>query len=356
MKTLFKLNNYLILDLFEIELEAKEGFFRFHGSKNFNSNLIFQGNEYIFIPCEFSSFETTSEGKQSRPILKISNINNYISKILKDRNDLIGKKTYRKRILGKDLDTVNFQDGINPFGVSAFNTYISNDKFIINLKKSENKETVEFELVTKVDIENLSLPSRKITNDTCSWGYRCYGCNYGNTPDYEGPIISSTPLNIDSPSSEYFKQSSWQGNSNSPDPGIPIADENDKTFLASYKLNTNLPNSSYNLTNLTYKGEWSASISYSKGDFVYLDPISNIDVQQNISNAAYINKPKTFYVCIENNILNKFPENNTNVWKPDKCSKTLRGCLLRFQDYLSNNGSLPFGAFPATFPYNNDKS
>ena len=41
MKTLFKLNNYLILDLFEIELESNEGYLRFHGSKNFSSNLTF---------------------------------------------------------------------------------------------------------------------------------------------------------------------------------------------------------------------------------------------------------------------------------------------------------------------------
>jgi hypothetical protein len=39
MKTLFKLNNYLILDLFEIELESNEGYLRFHGSKNFSSSI-----------------------------------------------------------------------------------------------------------------------------------------------------------------------------------------------------------------------------------------------------------------------------------------------------------------------------
>ena len=82
MNTLFKLNNYLILDLYEIELEPNEGFFRFHGSKNFSQNLVFQGNEYSFLPCEFSSFQKSSDGRQSRPSLKIANVNNYFSKIL----------------------------------------------------------------------------------------------------------------------------------------------------------------------------------------------------------------------------------------------------------------------------------
>jgi lambda family phage minor tail protein L len=353
MKTLFKLNNYLILDLFEIELESNEGYLRFHGSKNFSSNIIFQGNQYIFIPCEFSSFETSSDGKQSRPVLKIANINNYFSKILKDRADLIGKKVFRKKILGKDLDSINFTDGINPFGVSAFNTYIAYDKFIINLKKSENSESIELELVTKVDIENLSLPTRKVTNDTCSWNYRCYGCNYGNTPAFKGPQINSTPLNKLQPSYLYFKESTWQGNASSPDPGLPIADENDKTFLSAYKQD--LANNSYGLAAITYKGEWSSTATYNSGDFVYVDPVLSLDAQQDVNNVNFINKPKTFYICISDNIINKFPDKNTNVWKQDKCSKTLRGCLLRFEDYLSDNGALPFGAFSATFPFNNDK-
>ena len=79
MNTLFKLNNYVVIDLFEIELESNEGYLRFHGSKNFNKNLIFQNKEYIFIPCEFSQFETTSDGRQGRPKIKIGNVNNYFS-------------------------------------------------------------------------------------------------------------------------------------------------------------------------------------------------------------------------------------------------------------------------------------
>jgi|688.fasta_scaffold14013_7 lambda family phage minor tail protein L len=363
MNTLFKLNNYIILDLFELELEPNEGYLRIHGCKNFDSNLIFQENEYIFMPCEFSNFESTSDGRQSRPSLKISNINNYISKVLKDRGDLIGKNFFRKRIFAKDLDIINFKDGINPFGVSAFNTYISNDKFIINLKKSENKNTVELELVTKIDLENLSLPSRKVTNDTCSWGYRCSGCNYGNKPNYAGPLISckisnSQTVSALQASSFYFKKTEWGGNSSSPDPGLPIADENNKTFLSNYK--PALKNNSYGLDRLNYKGDWSPNTKYMKGDFVYVNPFSSVSSVEYEYQINFDNKPKTFFVCIEDNVSNKFPEKNSNLWKQDKCSKTLTGCLLRFQDYITQNSltidkALPFGAFPATFPYENNK-
>ena len=345
MNTLFKLNNYVIIDLFEIELDANEGYLRFHGSKNFNKNLFFQDKEYIFIPCEFSSYETNSDGRQSRPKLQIGNINNYISKIMQDRNDLIGKNCNRKKILAKDLDTRNFENGINPYGISNFNTYIAFDKFVINAKTAENLNLVELELVTKVDIQTLSIPARKITNDTCSWNYRCYGCNYGNNKNYSGPKL---PVSIGGNFNTYL--------------GVPVADDNDKVFVK--KTNdTNsgdlydLPyNGSYNLTSLTYKAEWLSTTSYVAGDFVYLDAISDTNLENNEAVLVSLNKPKNYFVCIQSN-LNKNPLNNTDVWVQDKCSRTLRGCMLRFANNTSltnNKPYLPFGGFPATFPYNNE--
>lgn len=345
MNTLFKLNNYVIIDLFEIELESNEGYLRFHGSKNFNKNLFFQNKEYIFIPCQFSSYETNSDGRQSRPKLEIGNINNYISKVLQDRNDLIGKNFNRKKILAKDLDLKNFENEINPYGISNFNTYISFDKFIINSKLSENLNLVELELVTKIDIQSLSIPARKITNDTCSWNYRCYGCNYGNNKNYSGPKL---PVTVGGGFNSYL--------------GVPVADDNDKVFVKKTN-NTNsgdlydLPyNGSYNLESLTYKGEWSSTTSYIAGDFVYLDSISDTNLETDEAVLIPLNKPKNYFVCISENS-NKNPINNTNVWKQDKCSRTLRGCMLRFANNTSlteNKPYLPFGAFPATFPYNNE--
>jgi lambda family phage minor tail protein L len=345
MNTLFKLNNYVIIDLFEIELEANEGYLRFHGSKNFDKNIFFQGKEYTFIPCEFSSYETNSDGRQSRPKLQIGNINNYFSKIMQDRNDLIGKNCNRKKILARDLDSKNFENGINPYGISNFNTYIAFDKFIINAKLAENLNVVELELVTKVDVQTLSIPARKITNDTCSWNYRCYGCNYGNNKNYSGPIV---PFAIGGGFNTYL--------------GVPVADDNDKVFVKKPN-DTNsgdlydLPyNGSYNLESLTYKGEWLSTTSYVVGDFIYLDAISDTNLENNEAVLVSLNKPKNYFVCVEANT-NKNPLNNTDVWKQDKCSRTLRGCRLRFNNNTSlteGKPYLPFGAFPATFPYNNE--
>jgi len=353
MSSLFKLNNYVVIDLFEIELDTNEGYLRFHGSKNFEKNLIFQGKEYLFIPCELSTLEKSIDGKQTRPKLKISNINNYISRVFYDRHDLIAKGFYRKRILAKDLDAVNFTNSINPFGSSAFNTYISLDKLIINRKISENKEFIEIELSSSIDVETVFVPNRKINNDTCVWKYKCFGCNYGNTADYQGPVIKAFPSASPFPSQVWFEQSYWAGGG--PDLGLPIADENDKTFLSGYQ--PTILTDSYNLTGIQYLGAYSSTQNYLGGHFIYVDNLSNIDFDTDQNTLQPLVKPKRFFMCVSDNTSGKYPEQNTDVWKEDKCSKTLKGCLLRFNDYVTDKNNpdkaLPFGSFPATFPYEN---
>jgi len=193
MSNLFLLNNTEIIDLFEIKLNDFEGYLYFHGSKNFEKNLVFQGKTYLYIPCEMSNLQYDSEGKQNRPTFTISNVNNFISNIIKDRKDLLGKDFYRKKLLAKDLDSVNFEgESKNPLGVSGFSEFISSDKFIINKKNLENKERVEFELSNVLDIDGLTCPSRKVYNNSCPWLYRGYGCNYGKNLSYSGPYINIT--------------------------------------------------------------------------------------------------------------------------------------------------------------------
>ncbi len=184
------MDNTSVLDLFEIKLNDFDGYFRFHGSKNLKSNIIFKQKEYLFIPCEISNLEYSSEAKQNRPTLSIANINNYISNLIKDRKDLIGKRFYRKKILTKDLDDVNFGgSNKNTLGASSFSSFISVDTFVIQKKNSENKDKVEFQLANILDLDGQTVPSRKVYHDICQWQYRGYGCNYGKLSNYDGPTI-----------------------------------------------------------------------------------------------------------------------------------------------------------------------
>jgi len=190
MANLFLLNNNEVLDLFEIKINDYEGYLRFHGSKNFNSNIIFQNVEYLYIPCELSNLEYSTDGKANRPTITISNINNFITNFIKDRNDLIGKRFYRKKILAKDLDSVNFGgENKNLLGTASFSSFISNDSYVVQKKNFETKEKVEFVLSNILDIENLTVPNRKVYNNACGWTYRGCGCNYGKINGYQGPTI-----------------------------------------------------------------------------------------------------------------------------------------------------------------------
>jgi lambda family phage minor tail protein L len=190
MSNIFTLQNNLVIDLFEIKLSDFEGYFLFHGSKNLTKDVVFQGRTYIYIPSEISNLEYNSEGKQNRPSLSIANVNNYISNIIKDRNDFLGKRFYRKKILAKDLDDSNFGGtDKNTLGTNFFTDYISLDTYIIHKKNNETKEKVDFELANILDIDGLTCPTRKVYNNTCQWQYRGCGCNYGKFYGYSGPVM-----------------------------------------------------------------------------------------------------------------------------------------------------------------------
>ena len=192
MSDLFLLKNSQIIDLCEIKLNDFDGYLFFHGSKNLNRDIVFQGKTYLYIPSELSNLEYNSEGKQSRPTLIISNVNNFITNLIKDRGDLIGKRFYRKKILAKDLDAENF-GGVNKntLGNTSFTSFISTETFILNKKNIENKEKVEFTLSNILDIDGLTVPTRKVFSDSCQWQYRGCGCNYGKLQNYSGPTVQA---------------------------------------------------------------------------------------------------------------------------------------------------------------------
>jgi len=190
MTTLHLLDNKEIIDLFEIKLNDYEGYFRFHGSKNFSADVVFAGLSYIYLPCELSNLQYESDGQQSRPTFSVSNVNNFMSDLLDGRSDLLGKELFRKKILAKDLDDVNFGGANrNTLGNKFSNNFIHVDSFIIHKKMSHSKDKVEFEIANVLDVDGITCPRRKVYNDSCQWQYRGCGCNYGKLLDYKGPFL-----------------------------------------------------------------------------------------------------------------------------------------------------------------------
>ncbi len=265
-----------------------------------------QGQDYFSLPIEPSNFKNSSDGELARPKIKIANTDLIISKYLRSANSLIGAKIIRKRTFVKFLDDENFAGGENPYfdintGTSMADpsSHLPEQVFYVNRRVSENKDFVEFELSSVLELENCFLPNRNTYARYCTWIYRGHGCRYAGNP-------------LRASNSQLFKDSS--GNA---------------------------------VTPLENKGLWTRETTYVKGDFVYTE-VTNIPLRTEGETdlTAPSEKLKTFYVCVANSAIgnNDFPPISKK-WQKDDCSKKITDCKLRFGTQLR------FGGFPGTNAY-----
>lgn len=342
--SLISLDPDSFVDLFEIYVDQTVGIFRFHAGKNFTSSIIFRGNAYIPLPIEFSGFEFSADGKQNRPTIKIANIDGFITDYIKNKNDLINSRMKRIKIFVRNLDDINFSDGVNPFfgyrtkrnAVKGYGNSFYEDNYIINRKNQENKYFIEFALSSPLDLENQTLPNRKISDNICAWSYRGCGCNYGKIqwPNQKFKIEDT----------EFTESQIW--GANKLNEGLPVADENNKEFYSKY---------GYNLTQITFRGSYNPEIgTYNPGDFVkYIDAV-NYDFFGNSLQFSQDNLSYSFYVCIKingasvSNVGAKNPSLEKEYWIKDSCAKNLTACRLR---WLNHPKGLPYGGFPGTRPF-----
>jgi phage-related protein len=279
----------------------------FHGGTNgVAGKIIFNGQEYLPIPVESEGFEILGDQRLPRP--KIS--------------------------------------GSNPFGTANPNAKMPDDKYFISRKTSENKLAVEFELVSSLELENVEIPSRKISSRYCPFIYRGYGCRYGY-------------------------------NSSQDSHDRVVATVNDQLFVTgagtSYGFNTDILNGGPTTNHskriessvddlLTPKGLWSGNQTdggqnrtYTTGDYVFT--YSNRALSGQGLTANYYQQHPVYYVCKSGHTttVDEPPNKRTDLWVKDACSKKLFGCKLRFanDDWggINTNKNLPYGGFPGTETY-----
>tara|TARA_Y100000361_G_scaffold146643_1_gene157302 strand:- start:966 stop:2177 length:1212 start_codon:yes stop_codon:yes gene_type:complete len=359
-----------IIELYEVDA-TKYGaeIYRFHPGKVVNGDIFHDDAKYKSIPMEVDGMEIKGDGTLPRPVLRIANVDGFISEIIQGRDDFVGLQVTRRRIFLKYLDAENFHNGENPFGDPDVNSRFPDDKFIINQKKAEDKNVVEFELVSPLEMDTVKLPSRHIISNYCNWVYRGYGCGYGNTY-----------LN---PKSFFHDPDHAQSN------GLPIADDKNRRFIegsGGYNfhetkdeviggietkvLKTNIvwnyfardanhdanDPASVNQQPLHYSGLYSPTGIYLSGDYVYMDGAASSSydgyyADPNIK-VYFVAKPTGRSVTeIEGvsfthyNVSGSDPRSDASNWVRDQCSKTLAGCSYRFS---GNNRGMPFGGFPGT--------
>lgn len=193
-----KLAPSAVIELFELDGSAigLSDILRFHaGTNELSQNITWQGQEYTRFPLEATGFEITGQGSLPRPKLRVSNYLSVITAYLLTYGDLAGAKVTRKRTLKKYLDAINFSGGVNPDADPTAS--FPDDVFYIDRKASEDRDVVEFELASAMDLAGVSLPRRQIVQNLCPWKYRGGECGYTGTDYFKSDDSVTTDSTLD---------------------------------------------------------------------------------------------------------------------------------------------------------------
>ena len=188
---LSKVNPSSIIELFELDLEVGVHIpagnpnnlatnFAFHAGARLETMaaIKFRGKTYQRLPVEATGFEQRSTGVSARPTITFSNLGGIdkdgvvmtmsdflnIVNTVTPANDLLNAKLTRKLPLASALDNDNFVAGTNPYGTPSDNR-LKDEIFFIDRKALESRTVVQFELVSRLDMENKRVPARIVTRD-----------------------------------------------------------------------------------------------------------------------------------------------------------------------------------------------
>ncbi len=185
---LAKINPSAIIELFEVRLETalhgSNDVYRFHAGSNADvtGNIVFNSQTYSRVPIKADGFDYTNTGTLPRPTLAISNLSSTISALLllvnatTAGNDLGGAEVRRIRTLKKYLDGESAADP---------NAQFPQERWFIDRKSNETRDSVTFELASKFDLAGQKIPRRQIIANICQWKYRSSECSYTGTDYYD---------------------------------------------------------------------------------------------------------------------------------------------------------------------------
>lgn len=350
-RSLMNLSPTALITLFEIDIEnlvtdrgindILDTTLRFHNNvKLLDTSITWRGNQYTAAPIQAQGFELNGRGTLPTPKLAISVSSEgiFALAILKTRlrqlDDLIGAKVTRIRTYAENLDPLNFIGGQQEVDLSNYQydptieaPELPRDIYYIDRKSAENKNLIEFELASILDVEGVKLPGRVVYANRCPAVYRCEGCLYEYAERFDAMTAAQrTKVFGDAARTDLY------GNA------IPVANDRDESIEDI--LNPTQGNIDPSIkTNLT---------APAKDLTLYSEDILK---SIGIGNVAFIikNDIRYFFVCkaLETNSASSFFNHppvippDTRYWIADTCSKTIRGCKLRFK-----NGNLRFVGFP----------
>jgi len=185
---LAKINPSAIIELFELRLDStlhgSSDVYRFHAGANaaVSGNIVFNSQTYTRIPIKAEGFEYSNTGTLPRPTLSISNLDGTMTTLLllvnatTAGNDLGGAEVRRIRTLKKYLDGESAADP---------NARWPEERWFVDRKASESRDSVTFELASKFDLAGQKIPKRQVIANVCQWKYRSSECSYTGTDYYD---------------------------------------------------------------------------------------------------------------------------------------------------------------------------
>ena len=145
----------------------------FHSGNNMKDNLdiVWQSNTYERMPCNAEGFKYSGKGTLPRPTLSFANVLGTVTAIIELANkttpfiDLAGAKVTRRRTLSRFLDAVNFPSNVNPYGTPDPAAELPREVYFIDRKATENRNLVQFEMVSSFDLHDVGAPKKLVTRD-----------------------------------------------------------------------------------------------------------------------------------------------------------------------------------------------
>ena len=332
--------------------QITEDVFRFHNMNNLKgSTLYFNTIAYYSFPIQADGFEMSTAGNLPTPTLTMTAAEgmdqplSMMKKAFIQLDNMIGAKVSRIRTFAKYLNKTANDDTEDVGYAEQGLAELPRDVFYIERKSVEDKHNVQFELSSIIDLQNLSLPARTVLASRCPFTYRGEGCLYEYKAHAGGPTDGDDQ--VESHGTSTFL----------PDFAPPIADAEDKRITETLKdqwggTSPYDPDTLGREIQSNFKGLYSDVTPYNKGDVVFLKK----------------NNIKYYFVCrgdllSDASIVGTYrPPPNKRYWLADQCSKTLKGCKIRWGEngaakncsgascssQTTSNMFINFGGFPGT--------
>lgn len=169
------------INLWKVDLTSLGGtiYYLCNEVNEFNSNVVWQGQQYTAYPIKVTGFEKTGMGPFPRPRMRVADIDGTIGALVEQYNGLAGAKVTRKQTLVKYLDAANFISG-NPNANAS--SYFPDEVYVVDRRARDDGLIIEFELVASVDVAGVRLPLRQVIQNVCMWQYRSAECGYAGGP------------------------------------------------------------------------------------------------------------------------------------------------------------------------------